>query len=74
MGAENEPHAPVKPYLWWWAFLLAVIVISAEFGASGSTRFILEIVAGVVFVLVGVLRLMYVFGGELRRRERERDE
>jgi hypothetical protein len=45
----------VKTYLWWWAFLLAVIVIAAEFGASGSTRFVLEIVAGVVFVVVGIL-------------------
>jgi hypothetical protein len=60
---------PVKTYLWWWAFLLAVIVIAAEFGASGSTRLILEIVAAVVFVVVGILHLLYAAGREIRRRE-----
>jgi heme exporter protein D len=65
----------VRPYLWWWAFLLAVIVISAEFGASGSTRFILEIAAGVVFIVVGivveVMRRVSLLEKERRRRDGE---
>lgn len=61
----------MKTYLWWWALLLAVIVIAAEFGASGTTRLILEVLAAVVFVLVGILRLLYVAGREIRRRERD---
>ena len=60
----------MKTYLWWWAFLLAVIVIAAEFGASGSTRFILELAAVGVAVVFAILRLMYVAGREIRRRER----
>jgi hypothetical protein len=65
----------VKTYLWWWAFLLAVIVIAAEFGASGSTRFILETVAAVVFVVVGfVLEVVSLVGKEMRRREGGRND
>jgi hypothetical protein len=65
----------VKTYLWWWAFLLAVIVIAAEFGASGSTRFILETVAAVVFVVVGfVVEVVSLVGKEMRRREGGRND
>lgn len=65
----------MKTYLWWWAFLLAVIVIAAEFGASGSTRFILETVAAVVFVVVGfVVEVVSLVGKEMRRREGGRND
>lgn len=64
----------MKTYLWWWALLLAVIVIAAEFGASGTTRLILEIVAAVVFVLVGFIRGVYLAGKEIRRRDAKRDD
>jgi uncharacterized membrane protein YhaH (DUF805 family) len=60
-------------YLWWWALLLAVIVIGAEFGVSGMTRLILEIVAAVVFLLVTILWLPYAAGRRSARR-RERDK
>ena len=55
--------------LWWWAILLAVIVFSAEFGVSGTTRLVLEIVAAVLFVFVVILLGAYA---EARRRRDNR--
>ena len=55
-------------YLLWWAVLLAVLVISWQLTASGTTRFILEIVAAVVFLL---LVIVYKIGEELHRHRLE---
>jgi hypothetical protein len=44
----------VKVYLWWWAFLLAVVVFAAMLGASGTTRTILEVGAAVVFIVSAI--------------------
>jgi hypothetical protein len=52
-----------------------VIVIAAEFGASGSTRLILEVIAAVVFVVVGfVIEVVSLVGKEMRRREGRRND
>ena len=59
----------VRPYLWWWALLLAVLIVCARFGLNGTTRTIVEIAAVVLFLVAwfvgAVIRLAY-----LREKER----
>jgi hypothetical protein len=63
----------VKPYLWWWAVLLAVLIICARFGLNGTARTVFEISAAVLFVVVwfvgSVIRLAYLREKERRGRD-----
>ena len=62
----------MKPYLWWWALLLAVLVFAARFGVTGTARTVLEIGAVVLFFVLwfvgGIIRAMFLAVKERRER------